>query len=1154
MSETIKIPGRIESVATGKVVTGANAILDDTKGKKQNVINEETDAELLRLDQEKQGNLTFDQTPTEDSTNPVTSGGVYAADQMLSQAIEAILLLIPSAASELNKLVDLATMNSSISTATASFKGTYNLVSDLHLTVSATHAQIAAALDALSLGADNNDYAFVQVPNTDTAPTDIAKTERYKFNGENWAYEYDLNNSGFTTAQWNAINSGITTLLVAKLSALPTNEALTLALAGKQDSLTFDNAPTAGSNNPVKSGGIYTRNNEIVALINALDAAKQDVLVFDTTPTNGSTNPVTSNGVYLAIQLVQTAVVALDGRMGTAETKISTAEGNIVNLQAAYAALTQSDIVVVEGVLPSSGQQNIIYRQSDQDHTPPQFYSDYMWNGTAWVLMATYNNAIDPRPKKGSQNLVTSGGVFDNMGALDVSELNATENPHTLKPYDTLDAALADIPSDYQKGGMSVKYVQSSDNKYVQYRLMNPNWSTTPSDWQGVDAVPTPGSKNMAESGGVSSVVGEYIGVTEKGGNGIIPYHYRDGGFFEVNGTTFVFQPFSGYGAKYTDYIPVQEGDSFFMLGGDNGIYANVAEQVVFFNFNKEVVSSLPIRDTMVRYCTLVVTVPSGVSFVVFQGCYNLSTMPTLPFAVSKVGTTWNDFVDSQIKDYNQNIVTIDGYYKLISDTYSYQKLDGYSCKQVFPVPCKPGDKFVYKGKSNYSVLGWMILFNNIILSTGQYNGETEIEIQSSYEVGGINYVPNSIRFCSYGITGNVELEVYKKGTLEFSSAFVEKKLLLDSFNMLDAKDFIDGKYLGDDDGQLYNKNASWAGACVSGVINVEGLKEVSLNNIEQYLYSICGYDDNGFVKKLRLSSKKDIPLHVFISDNIKYIRLCWIATNSSDTYSFDDISRKSILVAGFCDEKSFEHGIYPNIDKRDNPLWGKKWVACGDSFTHGDFSGLTDVIEYEFQDSPFKGKNKVYPHFIGRRNNMDIVIDAINGSIMALDKTYVADPENVPINTKYPFSYQRYLSAEFADADYITLWFGINDAHNTNLGTIDDTTNETFYGAWNVVLEYFITHYSFAKIGIIVTNGSNSTEYKQAVRDVAQKWGIPYLDMTKNVQIPPIFERDSSLKYSSVAQSVRTSAFVVSQNNRHPNAKAHEYESYFIEDWLRTL
>ena len=30
------------------------------------------------------------------------------------------------------------------------------------------------------------------------------------------------------------------------------------AVSGKQDTLTFDNAPTVNSNNPVKSGGIYT--------------------------------------------------------------------------------------------------------------------------------------------------------------------------------------------------------------------------------------------------------------------------------------------------------------------------------------------------------------------------------------------------------------------------------------------------------------------------------------------------------------------------------------------------------------------------------------------------------------------------------------------------------------------------------------------------------------------------------------------------------------------------------------------------------------------------------------------------------------------------------------------------------------------------------
>ena len=41
-------------------------------------------------------------------------------------------------------------------------------------------------------------------------------------------------------------------------SGFVTSTAMTTALAGKQDTLTFDNTPTAGSNNPVKSSGIKT--------------------------------------------------------------------------------------------------------------------------------------------------------------------------------------------------------------------------------------------------------------------------------------------------------------------------------------------------------------------------------------------------------------------------------------------------------------------------------------------------------------------------------------------------------------------------------------------------------------------------------------------------------------------------------------------------------------------------------------------------------------------------------------------------------------------------------------------------------------------------------------------------------------------------------
>lgn len=79
----------------------------------------------------------------------------------------------------------------------------------------------------------------------------------------------------------------------------------------KQDALTFDNLPTQGSNNPVKSNGIYNRmhilttaiqqvSEDVVTLQQAMPG-KQNVLTFDNTPTANSDNPVKSGGIKSAI-------------------------------------------------------------------------------------------------------------------------------------------------------------------------------------------------------------------------------------------------------------------------------------------------------------------------------------------------------------------------------------------------------------------------------------------------------------------------------------------------------------------------------------------------------------------------------------------------------------------------------------------------------------------------------------------------------------------------------------------------------------------------------------------------------------------------------------------------------------------------------------
>ena len=239
--------------------------------------------------------------------------------------------------------------------------------------------------------------------------------------------------------------------------------------------------------------------------------------------------------------------------------------------------------------------------------------------------------------------------------------------------------------------------------------------------------------------------------------------------------------------------------------------------------------------------------------------------------------------------------------------------------------------------------------------------------------------------------------------------------------------------------------------------------------------------------------------------------------------------------------------------------LYGKKYVVCGDSFTAGDFTGYVDENGLSGKNSPVLYDSdwkmyKTYPWWIAKRNSMTLVNDSECGTTMALDKTYVADPENVDINTRNPFSNERYKRIP-SDADYITVWFGLNDANNTNLGTIDDTDNTTFYGAWNVVLEYLLVNHPYAKVGIVVTDGITNHQYQDAVREVAKKWGFPYLDLVADPQIPAMISgRDAEMGLCARAKELRDAAFRVSSNNFHPSIKAHEYRSTIIENWLRTL
>ena len=158
---------------------------------------------------------------------------------------------------------------------------------------------------------------------------------------------------------------------------------------------------------------------------------------------------------------------------------VNTVPEEIEQLRALYESLTQTGVTPVAAAdwPVSNPQENVIYRVAGTSS-----YTDYMWNGTDFIPMATYTNTPTDTPIVGSTDVITAGGVANHGSAFDISEYN--KNGTTLATYADLSAALAAVPSTVQKGGMSVKFVQSYDNNYVQYRLTKMTFSTTESDWQ----------------------------------------------------------------------------------------------------------------------------------------------------------------------------------------------------------------------------------------------------------------------------------------------------------------------------------------------------------------------------------------------------------------------------------------------------------------------------------------------------------------------------------------------------------------------------------------------------------------------------------------------------------------------------------------------
>jgi lysophospholipase L1-like esterase len=238
------------------------------------------------------------------------------------------------------------------------------------------------------------------------------------------------------------------------------------------------------------------------------------------------------------------------------------------------------------------------------------------------------------------------------------------------------------------------------------------------------------------------------------------------------------------------------------------------------------------------------------------------------------------------------------------------------------------------------------------------------------------------------------------------------------------------------------------------------------------------------------------------------------------------------------------------------NVLQGKKWCPCGDSFTY--------YTNKQFEDGKYQGMNATYPYLIALRNNMKIESAFFNSG-----RTLAYPADGTFVNSLTCPTINGYYQNIPEDADYVTIMLGINDCQHTGsgstgdgedatgvitLGTIDDATTATYYGAWNVVLGWLRENRPFAHVGIIVTNGTTRQDYTEAQIAVAKKWGYPYINLNGDERTPAFIRCYNPNIPTSLKESLKVIQGVDAPSNTHPNWQTHELESTIIEAWLRTL
>lgn len=321
---------------------------------------------------------------------------------------------------------------------------------------------------------------------------------------------------------------------------------------------------------------------------------------------------------------------------------------------------------------------------------------------------------------------------------------------------------------------------------------------------------------------------------------------------------------------------------------------------------------------------------------------------------------------------------------------------------------------------------------------------------------------------------------------------------------------------------------------------------DLSVINVDRYYLN--GSDDFDSGNKDYIDKECNFQYAIELNPNIKYVLFNWYPITNT-TIEKPIVKCISIIDENTTLNDSIEYILSNSIDDisknilenvlKSNVLYNKKYVTVGDSYTQ--YGPLPD---------------QTYSHFIAERNNMVLNNIARSGAV-----TFI--PESAQSTLSGRYNYSEHITDIYnaaLTADYITFALGCNDYNDQSvMGLSTDSDNSTYFGAWNNILSATLSANPLIKIGFIINDGyiTNKQYIHDTLVQVAEYWGIPYLDMCQNPQVPIMLNtgvvgRKNTLNPYAVSR--RSEAMCNPSQTDHPGLEGQKYRSTIIENFLRSL